>query len=200
MAEKKNYSKKNVKKTLNNVKKEVKREVKPITKEVEKKTHEVVKEVKKPIYQKKDNKKKWILISVLAVMLLLVCLVTIKDAQKDNSSSNVSSNMSEWVSETKEDKYVVTVIGLTYCQYCKNYNPIISSLSSEYDFKLYWFDIDSLSEEDSSTLTTTYSLEQYTGASPYTVITKNGEFVADNVGAMDEESTKTFLKDNGVID
>lgn len=200
MAEKKNYSKKNVKGNLNNVRKEVKKEVKPITKEIEKKTQEVVKEVKKPIYGKKDNSKKWVLIGVLAAVLLLVCVVTIKDVQKDNTNNNVSSNMTEWVSETKEDKYVVTVIGLTYCQYCKNYNPVISGLAKEYDFKLYWFDIDAMSEEDSNILTTTYDLQQYTGSSPYTVITKNGEFVADNVGGMSESETKTFLQDNGVID
>ncbi len=200
MAEKKNYSKKNVKKTLNNVKKEVKKEVKPITKEIEKKTQEVVKEVKEPIYGKKDNNKKWALIGALAVVLLLVCVVTIKDVQKDNTNNNVSSNMTEWVTETKEDKYVVTVIGLTYCKHCKNYNPVISKLAKDYDFKLYWFDIDAMSEEDSNTLTTTYELQQYTGASPYTVITKNGEFVADYVGGMPESETKTFLQDNGVID
>lgn len=156
MAEKKNYSKKNVKKTLNNVKKEVKKEVKPITKEIEKKTQEVVKDVKKPIYGKKDNSKKWVLIGALAVVLLLVCVVTIKDVQKDNTNNNVSSNMTEWVTETKEDKYVVTVIGLTYCKHCKNYNPVISKLAKDYDFKLYWFDIDAMSEEDSNTLTTDY--------------------------------------------
>ena len=194
MAEKKKYSKKNVEETLNNVKKEVRKEVKPITKEIEKNTREVIKDVKKPIYGKKDNSKKWVLIGALAVVLLLVCIVTIKDVQKDNTNNNVSSNM------TKEDKYVVTVIGLTYCDHCKNYNPVISGLAKEYDFKLYWFDIDAMSEEDSNTLTTTYDLQQYTGASPYTVITKNGEFVADYVGEMPESETKTFLQDNGVID
>lgn len=109
-----------------------------------------------------------------------------------------NADINEWVEATKSDEPVITVIGLTYCQYCKKYNPVINKIAKEKGIKLYWFDADNYDEDSFSTLTSTYELS-YEGSSPYTLVTKNGEVVGEHVeGYMEESETNSFLSELGL--
>ncbi len=139
------------------------------------------------------KKKTIVIVLLLGLLILFMALIDVKEGNK-------KATMDEWVEVTKEDKYVITVISLSYCDFCANYKPIIEQIAEENDIKLFWFNIDKMKETDSSILVTTYKFNEhgYEGASPYTAITKNAQFVADKVGGMSSDDLKLFLKENGI--
>ena len=120
-----------------------------------------------------------------------------KDKVESTDYQIYNADINEWVEATKSDEPVITVIGLTYCQFCKKYNPVINKIAKEKGIKLYWFDADNYGEDNFSTLTYTYELS-YEGSSPYTLVTKNGEVVGEHVeGYMEENETNSFLSELG---
>lgn len=133
-------------------------------------------------------------------LLGLTLLIDVKgsDKKEEVNYQIYNADINEWVETTKGDEPVITIIGLTYCQYCQKYNPIINQIASEKGYKLYWFDADNYDEESFNTLTSTYEIS-YEGSSPYTLVTKGGEVVGEHVeGYMDETDTKSFLSDLGL--
>lgn len=120
-----------------------------------------------------------------------------KDKVESTDYQIYNADINEWIEATKSDEPVITVIGLTYCQFCKKYNPVINKIAKEKGIKLYWFDADNYGEDNLSTLTSTYELS-YEGSSPYTLVTKNGEVVGEHVeGYMEENETNSFLSELG---
>lgn len=130
----------------------------------------------------------------------LTLLIDTKGKEKVESTDYqiYNADINEWVEATKSDEPVITVIGLTYCQFCKKYNPVINKIAKEKRIKLYWFDADNYGEDNFSTLTSTYELS-YEGSSPYTLVTKNGEVIGEHVeGYMEENETNSFLSELGL--
>lgn len=148
---------------------------------------------------KKFFEKNWkkILVTVLLVAFALLIMFT-EEATTNNDEK--SPAVSQWATETMEDKPVVTVLALSTCGYCQSYKPILHGIQEEYGFVLYWYEVDSLSDEDYNALTSKYELLNYEGSVPYTFVTKKGEFIADTTGAMEKADTLKFLKDNKVIE
>ena len=189
-------------KKINKVKKENKKIV-PLKKE----TTKVEKVVKKTANVGAASKSFWknnksTIIIVGFIVLLLAVTFLIEGNEKKSTEvdySSVGTEIKAWYDDTQKDQNVVTVIALSYCGYCANYKPIITALSSERGFKLYWFEIDTMSEEDSAALQNTYKLEQYSGSSPYTVVTKKGAFVKDVVGYMEKAELVSFLEGAGAL-
>ena len=67
---------------------------------------------------------------------------------KDNENDN--AKISEWEKEVikNDTEKIVTVISFPQCQQCNKYIQNIKELSKEKNFKLYYFDAETLSEED----------------------------------------------------
>ncbi len=148
---------------------------------------------------KKFFEKNWVKILVVVLLVAFALLVMFTEEKPTNNTVEYPS-VSAWQEETSEDKAVVTVLALTTCGYCQNYKPVIEELQEEYDFILYWYEIDTLSDADYTTLTSTYDLLNYEGSVPYTFVTKNGEFIVDVTGGMEKADTLKFLKDNEVVE
>ena len=120
------------------------------------------------------------------------------DKKEEISYQIYNADINEWIEDTKSDQPIITVIGLTYCQYCKQYNPIINQIAQSKEYKLYWFDADNYDAESFETLKSTYELS-YEGSSPYTLVTKGGEVIGEHVeGYMDENQIESFLSDLGL--
>lgn len=111
---------------------------------------------------------------------------------------DLSDKVQSWLNDTKSNEYIVTVLAQTWCPHCNTYKPTIESLQSEYNFKLYWFDIDELTTIDSNTIKNTYELNHYSGT-PYTFVIKNGEFISFNSGNRSYEDTLNYLIASNVI-
>ncbi len=148
---------------------------------------------------KKFWKKYKVLVIVALLVVAFVALSFLVEGNKP-AAKEPSSSVSEWVEAVKEDKNVITVIALSYCSHCKDYKPVITEIATKYSIPLYWFEIDTVSEADANTISSTYAFSEYEGASPYTAITKKGAVIAQYAnGYMSNEQALSFLKDNGVI-
>ena len=132
-------------------------------------------------------------ISIVVLFILLGVLINL------GSSEDIESKTTDrWVQETKEGK-VVTVVGLTTCSHCQAYKPNIISLAKKKGFNLYFFELDTLSEEDRKIVMDTYSLD-YEGSVPYTFIMDKGSFISSKTGYSSMTSIESFLKDNGILE
>lgn len=156
------------------------------------------------------NKKKALAKSVKTGTLVSACiwiflgLTLLIDAngaepKEDYSAYEIyNADIDNWVEATESDEPVITVIGLTYCQYCKNYNPVINKVAKEKGIAVYWFDADDYDDESFNTLISKYEIS-YTGNSPYTLVTKGGEILGEYVaGYMEESETISFLEGLGL--
>ena len=64
---------------------------------------------------------------------------------------------------------------------------------------LYFYEIDTLSEEDENKLLNSFELVNYQGKVPYTVIFKDGQSIASHEGYESEAAIYQFLLENGAI-
>ena len=139
-----------------------------------------------------------IAIGILSYYLYIQFMNRVDFGSKETNQTNTtkvipaSNDINKWYEDTLKDT-IVTVIGTTWCPHCQEYKPVITRLSNEKGFKLYFFEIDTLTEEQVNTVTKTFNLENYTGAVPYTFIVKNGKFISDTVGFSSEEETIEYL-------
>ena len=86
-----------------------------------------------------------------------------------------------------------------WTSHCQAYKPVIERLAEEEGFKLYFFETDALSQEDSEIVETEYEFETFDDLVPFTFIVKEGEVIAENTGFGGEAEIVKFLLNNGVI-
>lgn len=142
---------------------------------------------------KKSKLPLFIGISIVILFILLGVLINL-----DNSEDIENKTIDKWVQETKEGT-VVTVVGLTTCSHCQAYKPNIISLAKKEGFNLYFFELDTLSEEDRKIVLETYNIE-YGESVPYTFIIDKGVYVAGKTGYGNMTGIKSFLKENGILE
>lgn len=135
---------------------------------------------------------------VVGIVLLLGLFVGLSFLIKEDPVKELSTDIQSWLTDTASDEYVVTVIAQTTCRHCINFKPVMTKAYNKYDFKLYWFEADELTNNDYNTLKNTYELDGYEGT-PYTFITKNGEFVDKISGDRSYDDLIEFLENNQVI-
>jgi hypothetical protein len=88
---------------------------------------------------------------------------------------------------------------MTSCGHWQAYKPVIERLAEEEGFKLYFFETDALSQEDSEIVETEYEFETFENLVPFTFIVKEGKVIAENTGFGGEAEIVKFLLNNGVI-
>lgn len=123
----------------------------------------------------------------------------VDETEENSSYININANYDEWYSKTKEDKYIITVIGSSQCNFCKSFKPIIEKVSSENKIELYFYYVDIIDQEESEKLKTTYN-SNYNGVVPHMFITKSGNIVTNYTGEMTEKELLDFLKLNLIIE
>lgn len=105
----------------------------------------------------------------------------------------------EWKEDINSGNEVVTIFGASYCSHCKEYKPVIFKLANENNINLYFFEIDTKSDNEKNELVNTFEIGNFEGDVPYTFIYKDKEFVVSDIGFSDEQTTIEFLKEYGVI-
>lgn len=212
MANKKNV--KSTKKTTSNSKK---KEVKKVVKEVEEieeledeelddeeEFEEIEEKEERPVKSSSEKNApnyKAILIAVVCILLFACISFILPSGESNETTENETSqeySVSDWSKDVKE-KTVVTVLASTTCPHCQAYKPTITKLSKENNFVLYFFEIDSLSNDEQNVVTSTFELKNFEGAVPFTFIVKDGKVVSDTTGFSTEEETVKYLKSNGII-
>ena len=140
-----------------------------------------------------------VVILVVVGILALVGFSILSEQATKSATTEALSDVTALTEKIPNDEYAVVVIGLTYCSHCHNFNPVITKVSSEYNLPLYWFDIDALGDEDSTTLSTKFGDDGYDGSSPYIAVMNKGKVVSTHVGEMGKDATITFLKEANAI-
>lgn len=140
-----------------------------------------------------------IIIGVVAFFALSFMIPNNSGGQQGNYElSTKDATVDEWLEDTKNDQYIVTVIGSTSCPHCQKYKPVISKLSNKYNFKAYFFEGDTLEEEEYDKLVGAYEEFDFEYI-PFTAITKNGKVIITQTGFESEKNIKEFLEEYSVI-
>lgn len=134
------------------------------------------------------KKYKVAIIIVLSIIGFITLLILIDICKLYNFKKNF-----------KNDEYAVTVIALTTCPHCKNFQPIIKKISKEYELPLYWIEFDTLSSKDRKYLNEIFVDNGYEGYSPYIAVSNKGKVIDNHTGELDKETTLNFLKNAGAI-
>ncbi len=112
--------------------------------------------------------------------------------------SVVDVNMSNWKRDINEGYEVVTVIASSECPHCIAYKPVIEDIARKYNFRLYFFESNLLSNSDYDVLTGIDSDKfRFSGIVPFTFIIRNNEYIDDIVGYSDVQDIVNFLNSNG---
>lgn len=122
-----------------------------------------------------------------------------EDISSNNKYIHFNAGYQEWLNATREDKYVVTVFGASYCPHCTKFKPVIESVAEKYNIELYYYYIDELDDEESNKIINSYDTN-FEGSVPHMFITKNSNVITNRTGSMDEKSLLEFLELNMVIE
>ena len=99
----------------------------------------------------------------------------------------------------KEDKHYFVYTGRSTCGYCVAFLPALQQSVSEYDYTLYYLDIDKLDNDDLSEIAELHSkFETTIGATPMVYYMGKKNVVAVNEGYTEYETYAKFLENNGV--
>lgn len=137
--------------------------------------------------------RKYVIIGISILLICLFVLILLTSINK-NSVRNKTSNkptVSSWIHEIMENKYVVTVLSQNDCDFCQDYKPVIEKYAEEKNIKLYYFQLDELSNEDVSILVNTYSID-FIGT-PHTLITKDCILLNDFTGEKTSKELEELL-------
>ncbi len=145
------------------------------------------------------KKKKNIILTVSIVLgLILFFVVSFMISGNTSKPVVVLPTIDDWLADTQTSTPVVTIIGSTSCPHCQSYKPVITDLSEEYGFKLYFFETDTMSTDEVEKLTTSYEKlnPEYI---PFTAVIQDAKVIDTLVGYESEEAVVDFLKKTEVI-
>lgn len=141
---------------------------------------------------------------VVWLFVLLSFLITANSVKTPNVLKEVDTTASSeivknWYKDLSDGNSVVTVLAGSECPYCQNLKPIIEASSQKNGYKLYFFELDLMSETDYDSISNSIVLEGFDGHIPYTFVINNKEFSGGHMGAMSEESLNEFLKHTDIL-
>ena len=123
---------------------------------------------------------------------------TIVKKQIKITGNPIDTRLKEWKDDINNGREVITVIASSGCPHCKEYKPVITDIANKYNIKLYFFEVDLLSESDKDILINIDSDKfSYAGSVPFTFVIRNNEYIGDTVGFVNSGSTIYYLNKFG---
>ena len=144
----------------------------------------------------------FLVIIIFLVIFLVVMLVTggykKSNTNKSSSGEPKTMNVSDWITKTKGNDVMVTVFAQTTCSWCKKFKPVVKEVIGEEKADIYWFDVDTVTQDEYSSLGEAYSdLKDF--GTPYTLITQNGKKIDEISGYVEKSTLIAKLKTVGVL-
>lgn len=159
--------------------------------------------------------------SILFLALIIVVIVLgnnvgekLKEGPSDEPESNISSNsgsnstspternesteaLKDFYKEFDSKELNVIFFQSSTCGYCQLQKPIIKQISGDYDMEYYEIDASKLTNTEISEIVSALDIS---GATPTTVIVKEGKVIDSNEGYLDGKPFVEFFVKNGVLD
>ena len=107
-----------------------------------------------------------------------------------------SKEVKEWYKSINNKTYVITVLAGSYCGHCHTYKPIITEYANNRNLTLHFIEIDKLDTVDYEFVTTYFDLTNFENYVPYTFIIKDGRFVQDHTGILEDEELDKFIRES----
>ena len=118
--------------------------------------------------------------------------------------------------EESKDDTIVVLVARQSCGYCALYAPVITKVSENYDFTVRYVDLekiidiyspnwDVIDQESYNAMVSLPTIAGYEtfmddfGATPMTVVIKNGKIIGGVVGYVEEDTLIKALKDSGFL-
>lgn len=116
------------------------------------------------------------------------------------AKSYITVSLDEYKDIIEEKGYHFMFIGSEQCSYCTQFKDSIKESLVDNDYKIYYIDIASLSEDEYNELVATddYMSENKWGT-PLNLLYKDGKRVAELNGYVSSDELVKFLKENKVI-
>lgn len=114
----------------------------------------------------------------------------------------ISIGIDEYLDIIKEDGYHLMFIGRDTCGYCVQFKDSINESLEDYDYNVYYLNIDNLTSEDIEKLYTTddfFTDNEGNWGTPLTFLYHDGKRIAEINEYVDANKLISFLKENNVI-
>lgn len=151
-----------------------------------------------PIRRTMSDKTKYILIGVVGVLIVILCiLIAVKDEKPNNAVRNANTEfLQEFYKKYDEKSANVIFFESATCGFCTMQKPIIKNIADDYKMDYYDIDASTLSDNELSEVISALGIQ---GATPTTVVVKDGKVVATNEGYLDGKELVEFFVTNKVL-
>ena len=129
---------------------------------------------------------------IIAVLLITVFIFTAMKQGNDSGAKIMNDFKSAFNSKEKKVIYYAS----SKCHYCELQTPILETIAEDYDMNYFKIDVTKLSNKQKNELDKTLKIE---GATPTTLVVKNGEIIDTKVGYVEGKEYVKFLVDAGIL-
>ena len=141
-----------------------------------------------------SQKKKSIIIVAFLTILLIALIAILVISKLPSKEAKITVENFDKYYNSKELK--VIYYASSECGYCSLETPILESIAEDYDIDYLYVDSSKLSSEQRKLVTSKLDIE---GATPTTVVVKNGRIIDTQVGYLDGTNYVEFFKNAGVV-
>lgn len=141
-----------------------------------------------------SQKKKSIIIVAFLTILLIALIAILVISKLPSKEAKITVENFDKYYNSKELK--VIYYASSECGYCSLETPILESIAEDYDIDYLYVDSAKLSSEQRKLVISKLDIE---GATPTTVVVKNGRIIDTQVGYLDGTNYVEFFKNAGVV-
>lgn len=141
-----------------------------------------------------SQKKKSIIIVAFLTILLIALIAILVISKLPSKEAKITVENFDKYYNSKELK--VIYYASSECGYCSLETPILESIAEDYDIDYLYVDSAKLSSEQKKLVISKLDIE---GATPTTVVVKNGRIIDTQVGYLDGTNYVEFFKNAGVV-
>ena len=160
-----------------------------------------------PMKNTMSDKTRSIIIGVVSLVLvaLIVVIAVFGNSKTTTSSTEPSKESRDTSTDSLKEFYKafdskdlkLIFFARATCGYCTLQKPILERIAKDYDIDYYAIDTDTLKSNEVNEIIKALGIQ---GATPTSVIVKEGKVVATNEGYLDGIPYVEFLAKNGIVD